>query len=82
MKLNEVTQRRLEVYQEHLVTEGESVRSAARMNRIVIEAAAAAGIAEGLADDLGDLSPREVKRLTGLILEHVREATEPLTGEA
>ena len=81
MMLNEVTQRRLEHYQEHLITAGDSVKSAAAFNRIIIEAAVAAGIAEGVPDALGDLTPRAVQAMTERITAHIRTATAPLSGE-
>jgi hypothetical protein len=82
MILNEVTQRRLERYQESLTEKGQEVRAAAAYNRIVIEAAVVAGIAEDTPDDLLDCSPRAVEALTKRVLEHIREAVEPLQGEA
>lgn len=84
MMLNEVTQRRLERYQEALTEKGQEVRAAAAYNRIVIEAAVVAGIAEGApsTDDMLDGSPRAVEALTNRVLEHIREAVEPLQGEA
>lgn len=82
MNLNEVTQRRLETYQEAVVELGEGVKSVARFNRIIIEAAVKAGIAEGVPEDLGDLSPREVTALTKRVQEHLKKALEPLSGEA
>ena len=82
MNLNEVTQRRLERYQDGIIERGESVKSAAVYNRIIVEAAVAAGIAEDVPADLGDLSPRTVKALTARVLEHIRLALEPLSGEA
>lgn len=82
MNLNEITQRRLEHYQEALVDLSEGVKSAAKFNRLIIEAAASAGIAEGVPADLADLSPREVTALTKRIQEHLRKALEPLSGEA
>jgi len=86
MQLQEVTQRRYERYQENLIALSEIYqgKAAAAFNRIVIEAAAMAGIAEGVPEPeaLGDLSPRAVEALTRRILAHVREATEPVSGEA
>ncbi|MBD3354318.1 MAG: hypothetical protein GF364_22740 [Candidatus Lokiarchaeota archaeon] len=82
MKLNEVTQRRLECYQERLIELGENTRSAAAFNRIVIESAVDAGIAEATPDDLGNLSPRAVHEMTKRVLEHIKEAQAPLSGEA
>jgi len=82
MTLNEVTQRRLERYQEHILVAGEQVKSAAAYNRIIVEAAVGAGIAEGVPADLLDLSPRTVAELTERVITHVREALEPLSGEA
>jgi hypothetical protein len=82
VNLNEVTQRRLERYQESLIDLGAGVKSAAAYNRIIIEAAVGAGIADGVPADLGDLPPRSVTALTKRILEHVNKALEPLSGEA
>ena len=82
MTLNEVTQRRLERYQEHLLEAGKAVKAAAAFNRVVLESAQAAGIAEGLPDDLGDLSPRTVQELTQRVLQHIEAAVKPLSGEA
>ena len=82
MNLNEVTQRKLERYQESYLEKGEGQRSVAAFNRIIIEAAVEAGIAEGVPDDLGDLSPRAVKAMTERIAEHIKTATDPLPGEA
>ena len=84
MQLQEVTQRRYERYQEKLISLSDAYkgRSAAAYNRIVIEAAAEAGIATGTPADLGDLSPRTVQELTARILAHIREAVEPVSGEA
>ena len=82
MNLNEVTQRKLEHYQESILEKGEGQRTIAAFNRIIIEAAAEAGIAEGVPDDLGDLSPRAVKAMTERIAAHIKEALDPLPGEA
>ena len=82
MRLKEVTQRKLECYQRELLERGDGIRAAATYNRIVIEAAAVSGIAEGAPDDVGDLSPRAVREMTERILKHVLEAQQPLTGEA
>jgi len=81
MKLNEVTQRRLECYERELLKGGEGEKSPAAFNRIVIEAATATGIAEGAPEGLLEMSPREVKRLTSEVLRHIAAAKEPLTGE-
>lgn len=81
MRLNEVTQRRLERYQESLTEKAKEVRAAAAYNRIVIESAVAAGIAEDAPDDLLDVSPRTVEALTERVLTHIRQAMEPLSGE-
>ena len=81
MKLNEVTQRRLECYETELLKGGEGIKAPAAFNRIVIEAATAAGIAEGAPENVGDMSPREVKRLSVQIVAHIAAAKEPLTGE-
>lgn len=83
MTLNEVTQRRLERYQEHyLAAAKDDTLSTAKFNRIIIEAAVAAGIAEGVPSDVGDLSPRVVREMTKRIVAHVAEAQAPLSGEA
>lgn len=82
MTLNEVTQRRLERYQEHLLEAGKAVKAAAAFNRVVLESAAFAGIAEGLPADLGDLSPRAVADMTQAVLAHIEAAVKPLSGEA
>ena len=82
MNLNEVTQRKLERYQESYLAKGEGQRSVAAFNRIIIEAAVEAGIAEGVPDDVGDLSPRAVKAMTERVAAHVKAALEPLPGEA
>jgi hypothetical protein len=82
VNLNEVTQRRLERYQEHFLEAAKDAKSAAKYNRIIIEAAVAAGIAEGVPADVGDLPPRVVKDMTTKILEHVAAAEAPVSGEA
>jgi hypothetical protein len=82
VNLNEVTQRRLEIYQERFLELVENVKSAARWNRSVIEAAGEAGIASGLPADLLDLPPRQVKALTERIQAHISKAQEPVSGEA
>lgn len=81
MRLNEVTQRRLEVYERGLAKRAEGEKSAAAFNRIIVDAAREAGIAEELPDDLLDLSPRAVTALTKQVLAHVNKAKEPLSGE-
>ena len=82
MNLNEVTQRRLEKYQEKLLELNETVKSAAAFNRILIEAAVYGGIADGVPDDLGDLTPRKVRDMSERIASHVKAALEPLPGES
>ena len=67
----------LETYQETLIELGEKARSAAAFNRIVIEAAARAGFASDVPEDLLGMPPYEIKRLSERIIEHVNEATRP-----
>ena len=81
MLLNEITQRRLESYQALLIEKGAEVRAAATFNRIVVEAAAESGIAEGVPEGLLDLTPRAVKALTERVAEHIKAATAPISGE-
>lgn len=74
MKLNPVTQRMLETYQEYLVTEGREAQSSARINRLVVEAAVKAGFAEDAPKDLLDLAPHEITRMSAAITDHIRKA--------
>lgn len=80
MKLNPVTQRMLETYQEYLVIEGKTAQSGARVNRLVIEAAVKAGFAEDAPKDLLDLAPSQISTMSAAITDHVRKALE-LPGE-
>ena len=77
MKLYEVTQRKLEQYEAALIEKGEESRSAAFFNRVVIEAAVDAGIAEINSKTLPDQKPWQVAQWTREILAHVAAAKEP-----
>lgn len=81
MHLNEITQRRLEAYQEALVELGEGAKSGASFNRIVVESAVRAGIAEQVPDALLDMTPRAVIALTEKVIAHIKAATAPVSGE-
>lgn len=80
MELKPVTQRALEAYQEYLVVQAREAQSAARINRLMIEAAGKAGFAVDLPPDLLDVAPRVIAELSQRIAAHVREALE-LPGE-
>lgn len=80
MELKPVTQRALEAYQEYLVVQAREAQSAARINRLMIEAAGKAGFATDLPPDLLDVAPRVIAELSQRIAAHVREALE-LPGE-
>jgi hypothetical protein len=77
MKLVEITQRMLEQYEDALVGTEVDNMSVTHFNRLLIEAAKDAGIADDLPDDLGDCKPRDIREWTQQIIEHVREAKEP-----
>ena len=77
MKLLEVTQGKLETYEEALLTLGEGVQSAAKFNRVVLEAARDAGIATELPDDLAALKPYQIPRWTEAIVKHIAAAKQP-----
>jgi len=77
MKLTDVTQGKLERYEEALLEGGAEVKSVSRFNRVVLEAAQAAGVATELPADLGALQPWQVTEWTRLVLEHVAKAKQP-----
>ena len=79
MRLNEVTQGRLERYEDEFLTLGQDVKSVARFNRIVLEAGKTSGIAAELPDDLSNLQPWQVSEWTHLLLEHIAKAKQPPT---
>ena len=79
MELLEVTQGKLEAYEEALLTQGEGVKSAAKFNRVVLEAARDAGIAAGLPDDLAALKPYQIPQWTEDIVKHIAAAKQPPT---
>jgi hypothetical protein len=81
MKLTRITQGGLEDYEEHLIGENDNVRSASRMNRLIIEAAQAAGFAVDLPDDLRECDIPEIVDMTQRILEHVAKAKQGVSGE-
>ena len=85
MMLQEVTQRRLERYEERRYEESQAAdeqHSVARFNRCLLTAARDAGIATELPDDLADTTPRQVEEWSRRLLKHIAEATAPLAGEA
>ena len=81
MILKPVTQLNLEAYQEHLIDLCRVVKSAAKTNRMVIEAARSAGIADGLPDDLLTLEPWQIVEFSQRIITHKDTALQPPSGE-
>ena len=77
MKLHEVTQGKLEAYEEAILGAGDSVKSAARFNRLILEAARDAGIVSGLPDNLADLKPWQIPEWTEAIVDHITAAKRP-----
>jgi len=77
MKLTDVTQGALEVYETHLLDERNDQLSAAKFNRIIIEAAVDAGFAKDVPKDLKALAPYEVRQMTTDIAAHVAAAKAP-----
>lgn len=83
MKLHEVTQRKLEAYEKQAFVDTDEVRSVAKFNRIIVEAAVAAGIAEIDSKNVMDEPPYKIIQWTQEILAHVKAAKEPpSTGES
>lgn len=81
MQLNEVTQGKLETYEEMLLRNGDDIKSVARFNRLIIEAARDAGIA-GAPADLTNLKPGQIVAWTQEIIAHIAAARQlPSTGE-
>ena len=81
MILKPVTQANLEAYQEHLIDLCRTVKGAIKQNRMVIEAARSAGIADGLPDDLLTLKPWEILIFSQRIVDHKNTALQPPSGE-
>jgi len=81
MDLLKLTQGHLEDYEEHMLAERDDVRSASRMNRLIIESAQVAGFAINLPDDLRACNIAEITDMTQRILEHVVKAKEGVSGE-
>jgi len=81
MKLLKLTQGHLEDYEEYMLGEQDAVRSASRMNRLVIESAREAGFATGIPDDLRALDIPEIADMTQKIIEHVAKAKRGVSGE-
>jgi len=77
MKLHEVTQRMLEKYEDGLVGTPTDGLSVSHFNRLLIELARDAGIADGLPDDLEDCKPFEIAQWTLEIVKHIAAAKAP-----
>ena len=81
MKLHEVTQRMLEAYDARLVEVRQSdefdAMPVSRFNRVIIEAARDAGIADELPEELLDCAPGQIIALTQEIVAHIGAAKAP-----
>ena len=77
MKLHEITQRMLEKYEDGLVSTSTDGLSVSHFNRLLIELARDAGIADGLPDDLEECKPYEISKWTLEIAQHVVAAKAP-----
>ena len=77
MKLHDVTQRMLEKYEDGLVGTSTDGMSVSHFNRLLIELAQEAGIADGLPAELGDCKPHEISKWTLEIAQHVAAAKAP-----
>ena len=77
MKLHDVTQRMLEKYEDGLVGTPTDGMSVSHFNRLLIELARDAGIADGLPADLEDCKPYEISGWTLEIAQHVAAAKAP-----
>jgi hypothetical protein len=80
MRLEPVTQRMLERYEEARYAEAQAAEeqhSVARFNRCILTAAHVAGIAVELPDDLADLLPWEIEAYSKDVIEHIAAAKAP-----
>ena len=80
MRLVDVTQRRLERYEEarvRIASEADEQHSVARFNRCLLEAAVVAGIAEELPADLLDLLPWQIVAYSEELAAHIAAAKAP-----
>ena len=76
MKLQKITQRALETYEEYLLTKQENIKASSTYRRLVIMAAVKAGFADDVPDDLENCEPWQITEMTRGIVAHVMKSKE------